>query len=130
LKRALQIIGVVGLVVFAFLIYSVLRSSLQIDEAPLTGAQVSKSARLLIIENASPKQWKDCRVTVEADKTYTSQAFDLAAGREFEIPLRNFIARDGLRFNPWAYLAKRVLIECGSADYRQIAVFEFRLLRS
>jgi len=100
------------------------------DEAHLKGAQVSKSARLLIIKNASPAQWTNCTVAVEADKTYTSQQFDLPAGREFEIPLRNFIARDGLRFNPWAYAASRVLLECGSTDYRQIAVFDYRVLHS
>ena len=130
MKRALQIVGVVALVVLAFLVYSLARSLLQIDEAPLKGAQVSKSARLLVITNASAKQWTNCTVAVEADKTYSSRAFNLPAGREFEIPLRDFIARDGLRFNPLAYIAKRVVVECGSSDYRQIAVFEFRLLHS
>jgi hypothetical protein len=130
MKRALQVAGVVALVVLAILIYSLLRSFLRMDEAPLKGAQISKSARLLVVTNASPAQWTNCTVAVEADKTYVSRPFDLPAGREFEVPLRDFIARDGLRFNPWAYAAKRVVLECGNTDYRQIAVFEYRLLHS
>ena len=130
MRRPLRLVGIAGLFLLAFLVFSLLRSFLHMDEAPLKEAQVSKSSRALTIQNASAERWTNCTAAVEADRPYTSQVFDLPPGKELEIPLRNFIARDGIRFNPWVYGARRVVLECGSTDYRRMAVFEFRLLKS